>query len=160
MNETESVSLQYLMARTRSPEWLDFLRVLADELNEQMSAEELRAFFYVLGRRLADDAPIGEVESLEELEQAANAFMQQQGWGWVSIRDVHTSLELVHSCSPLRAAFGDAAMDWSPALLEGVYSVWMRQMGAGDELELRQIGDAEGARDTLRFRLAHPSMFS
>ena len=65
MNETESVSLQYLMARTRSPEWLDFLRVLADELNEQMSAEELRAFFYVLGRRLADDAPIGEVESLK-----------------------------------------------------------------------------------------------
>ena len=160
MNETESSSLQYLMSRTEAPKWAAFLRVLADELNAQMSVEDIRAFFFVLGQRLGEAESIGEPESLDDLESLANQYFDRQGWGILQIRDVHTSLELVHHCAPLRAAFGDQAMKWSGGLLEGIYTAWLEQMGAGGELQLRQIGEIEGGMDTMRFRLAHESMFS
>jgi len=159
MNETETGSLRYFMADAREPRWGGFLRVLSDELNDQMNVEEIRAFFYVLGKRLAEQSPLGNAESLEDLETGANAYFRQIGWGWMRVRDVQTSLELVHACAPLRSAFGDEGMAWAGALLEGLYSAWLHEIGAGDELTLRQIGDAEGAVDTLRFRLAHPSLF-
>ena len=159
MNETETGSLRYFMDGVREPRWGGFLRVLADELNDQMSVEEIRAFFYVLGKRLAEQAPLGDAESLEDLEAAANRYFKAHGWGWMRVRDVQTSLELVHACAPMRAAFGDGGMAWAGALLEGLYSAWLYELGAGEELTLRQIGDPEGVVDTLRFRLAHPSMF-
>ena len=153
MNDIERGGLQYFASRACDPQWRLFLRTLADE-------EEIRAFFYVLGPRMAEADPIDPVETLEELEEAINRRLGDTGWGWVMIRDVHSSLEFVHSCAPLRAAFGDEAMSWSGALLEGMYAVWMKALGAGDELQLRQIGEAEGVVDTMRFRLAHPSLFA
>lgn len=159
MNDLERGGLQYFASRACDPQWRLFLGTLADELNEQMDVEEIRAFFYVLGQRMAEAEPIAEVETLEELEASINQRLDASGWGWTVIRDVHSSLEFVHSCAPLRAAFGEDSLAWSGAILEGMYAVWLKALGAGDELQLRQIGEPEGAVDTLRFRLAHPSMF-
>lgn len=160
MNELEQGSLDYLAGRSCEPQWKDFLNALAAELNAQMPADELRAFFYVIGERIGNAQQVPVSDSLEQLQQALNNHFKSLGWGWMQIRDLHNSLEFVHSCAPLRAAFGDDAMEWCSALLEGMYGVWMRQLGAGQDLQLRQVGRAEGQVDTLRFRLAHPSLFT
>lgn len=160
MNDIERSALRFFAARACDRQWQLFLRTLADELNDQMDVEEIRAFCYVLGQRMAEASPIPEVETLDALEQVLNQRFGDMDWGWVMIRDVHSSLEFVHSCAPFRSAFGDAGMAWAGALLEGMYAIWLRQLGAGEELQLRQIGEAEGDADTMRFRLAHPSLFA
>lgn len=159
MSDLDQGSLRYYGAQACDPQWKGFLSALASELNSQMPADELRAFFFVIGKRIAESNPVQVGESLEQLETNLNHYFRSSGWGWVKVQDLHTSLEFLHSCAPLRSAFGDAAMDWCPALLEGTYSVWMKQLGAGDDLQIRQVGQIEGASDTLRLRLAHPSLF-
>lgn len=159
MSDIEQASLRYHAARACSEQWRDFLQVLAEELNQQMSADENRAFFYALGRKLAERMPLPEARNLEDLELHANERFAQTGWGFLKVRDAYSSLEFLHSCAPLRQAFGDAAMEWAGGLLEGLYASWVRQLGAGEELQLRQVGEPEGVTDTLCFRLAHPSLF-
>lgn len=159
MTELDQGSLQYFSAHACDPQWRSFLGALASELNAQMPPEELRAFYYVVGRRMADQSPLQPGDSLNELEGKLNAVFSGMQWGWCKVRDLGSSLEFAHSCSPLRAAFGDASMEWCGALLEGMYATWLRQLGASADLLLRQVGSAEGPTDTLRFRLAHPSLF-
>lgn len=159
MSDIEQTSLQYYQSSGCSAQWGDFLKTLASELDAQMSAEENRAFFYVLGARLADRLSLPQADTLEALEQSINVQLRSIRWGWTRIRDIHSSLEIVHACAPMRQAFGDAAMSWSGGVLEGLYAGWLKQLGAGDELQLRQVGQPEGPTDALRFRLAHPSLF-
>jgi hypothetical protein len=160
MSTVELHSLEYFAARACDPQWKIFLRALADELGAQMPDTELRAFFHVIGGRIARQAPLPPGSSLADLEKNVNAYCAASGWGWLAVRDLSNSLEFQHSCAPLRAAFGDDALPWTSALLEGLYAEWVKQVGAGDQLELHQVGDAEGPTDTLRFRLAHPSLFA
>lgn len=159
MSDLEQGSLRYFLSAPISSQWSDFLAVLAEELAEQMSAEEIRAFFVVLGRRAARRSPLTQGETLQDLEHFVNDYLARVGWGWMRVRDLNSSLEFLHSCSPLRRAFGDAAMDWAPGLLEGLYAEWLKQLGADENLVLQQLGKPEGLPDTLRFRLAHPSQF-
>lgn len=158
MSDIEEGSLRYLLGRTQPVQWQGFLSVLADELNAQMPAVELRAFFRALGHRLALKMPLAAGDTLASLEQRLNERLDASGWGWASIRDNGDSLDIQHSCAPLRQAFGNASAGWTGGLLEGLYSDWMKQAGAGDALELRQIGEAPGSCETYRFRLAHPSV--
>lgn len=160
MSDIEKGSLEYYAARAIDPQWRDFLAALAGELGAQMPAEEIRAFMHLIGRRIAEQNPLPPSESIAQLEQHVNAYLFRAGWGWMRIRDLQSSLELLHSCAPLRMAFGEAGMAWGGAILEGLYSSWMRQLGAGEDLQLQEVGAPEGPADTLRFRLAHPSLFA
>jgi len=157
MSDLEQGSLNYFLSAPGDAQWADFLRVLSEELSEQMSSEEIRAFFVVLGCRIARRNPLQPGETLMDLEAAANDYLRRCSWGWMRVRDLNSSLEFLHSCAPLRQALGDAAMDWAPGLLEGLYSEWLKQVGADDNLVFQQLGRPEGLPDTLRFRLAHPS---
>lgn len=159
MSDIEQGSVAYFLSRPVNPQWSDFLHSLAEELGEQMGAEEIRAFFTVLGRRIARRNPLAAGETLHDLERVINDYLARCDWGWMRVRDLNSSLEFLHSCAPLRRAFGDAALDWAPGLLEGLYSEWLKQSGAEESLVLQQLGRAEGVADTLRFRLAHPSQF-
>jgi hypothetical protein len=160
MSDVDQGSLQYFQSRACNSQWAGFLRALAEELMQQMPVEELRAFFFVIGGRIATQNPLPGGASLADLESNANAYFNKLDWGWVKVRDLQSSLEFAHSCAPLRQAFGDNALSWASGLLEGLYATWLRQVGAANQLELHQIGGAEGAVDTLRFRLAHPSYFA
>ena len=121
MSDIEQTSLLYYQSSDCSVQWGDFLKTLASELDAQMSAEENRAFFYVLGARLADRLSLPQADTLEALEQSINVQLRSIRWGWTRIRDIHSSLEIVHACAPMRQAFGDAAMSWSGGVLEGLY---------------------------------------
>jgi hypothetical protein len=153
-------SLHYFQSRSASAQWTGFLRALATELEQHMPVEELRAFFFMVGTRMAENDPPPTGSNLADLESAANSYFAKLDWGWVKVRDLHSSLEFMHSCAPLRQAFGEQALAWTSGLLEGLYSSWLKKIGAGGELELHQIGGVEGPVDTFRFRLAHPSYFA
>lgn len=160
MVDVEQGSLNYLLSRPVDGRWGGLLKALADELAAQMPATEIRAFFAVLGRRWARSMPLPPIADLKELETAINTSLAAVDWGWVRVRDLGSSVELQHSCAPLRSAFGVDALPWAPGLLEGLYSEWLREQGAETGLVLRQVGQAEGAADTLRFRLASADYFA
>ncbi len=44
---------------------------------------------------------------------------------------------------PLQGAFGEQALVWSPAILEGIYAHWFAAMGAGSQLQLIQFEPAQ-----------------
>lgn len=160
MVDVEQASLNYFLSRPVESRWAGLLRALADELSAQMPAAEIRGFFAVLGRRWARAMPLPAIADLKGFESAANAALASADWGWLRVRDLGSSVELQHSCSPLRAVFGAEALGWASGLLEGLYSEWLREQGADGGLVLRQVGQAEGAADTLRFRLAAPDYFA
>jgi len=154
MSEIDQGSLEYFAARACDLQWRDFLLSLADELNDQMPRSELRAFFRLVGQRLARRAPLPIGSSLADLESGINEYCAITGWGWTKVQDHSSRLEFVHSCAPLRQAFGDDSLSWSTGLLEGLYAEWIKQSGAGDNLELSQIGEVSGDCDSICFRLA------
>ena len=164
MSDVEQQSLSYFLSRPAQGRWAGLLQALAEELSSQMPAAEIRAFFVVLGRRWARSMPLAIAatgsSNLKDFEQAANAALAGCDWGWLRVHDLGSSIELHHACAPLRSAFGVEAMPWSAGLLEGLYAEWMQALGADGGLILRQVGDAEGAADTLRFRLAAASAAS
>lgn len=159
MLNAEQGSLSYFMSRPVDARWEGLLRALADELMAQMSSAEIRAFFAVLGRRWARTMPLAPGGDLKSLEQSINAALSHCGWGWVRVRDLGNAIEFQHSSAPLRNAFGAAAMEWAPGLIEGLYEEWLREQGASRGLVLRLIGHPEGAADTLRLRLASADYF-
>ena len=134
-------------------QWRGFLRALAEEFAAQLSREDLRALFRMTGRRMAKAAPL-QARSMADFERSANAYLKSMNWGRLETRDLGSAYEFVHSAAPLRDAFGNTAMEWSPALLEGLYAEWLSALGAGSQLELHQVGEAGGEFDSLQFRLA------
>lgn len=154
MGDAEYRSAQYLLSRDAGPQWTVFLGVLADELNAQMPASELRAFFRALGQRLGVRMPLDAADSLRAMEASINTRLGQIGWGWVAIADAGKHLEITHGCAPVKQAFGEVALPWAGALLEGLHARWLSQLGAGTELELRETGTAEAPFEIFRFRLA------
>lgn len=157
-NQLES-SLKYFAGQQVSRQWQGFLHALSDELQQQMPAEEIESLMYVLGRRMGQDIRPDVGGTLAQMQDAINDVWASMNWGWVSVKDVHTSLEIVHHCAPFRAAFGEEGLQWAGALLEGIYSLWLEELGAGDDLILRQIELEAGSVDVYRFRLAHRSLF-
>jgi len=160
MVDVEQGSLNYFLSRPVDGRWAGILKALAEELTAQMPAGEIRGFFAVLGRRWARSMPLPPLTDLKSFETAANAALGAADWGWVRVRDLGSSVELQHSCAPLRSAFGAEALAWAAGLLEGLYAEWLREQGAEAGLVLRQVGQAEGPADTLRFRLATADYFA
>lgn len=154
MTDFEQRSLEYFLGRSGDRQWLGFLGALAAELGQQMVAEDLRAFFSLVGGRMAETTPLPQDLTLPQLEDHINTYLDDVGWGWIQIEDRQSTLEFTHGCAPLRKAFGDEAMEWAPGVLEGLYGGWLRQLGAGDNLALEQVGSAEGTCDALRFCLS------
>lgn len=157
-NQLES-SLNYFAGQQVSAQWQGFLQALSGELQQQMPTAEIESLMYVLGRRMGQDMQPDVGGTLEQMQSAINDVWAAMNWGWASVKDVQTSLEIVHHCAPFRAAFGDGGVQWAGALLEGIYSLWFEEVGGGDDLILRQIELEAGTVDVYRFRLAHRSLF-
>lgn len=153
-------SQEYLNSR-RPPESAEpVLRVLATELELQIPAAQLRSLAYLAGRRFGTQRGIGEIKTLADFEQRANAVLSELSWGWLAVEEAAGAIDILHGCMPLKIWFGDAAMSWSPGFFEGVYAEWMRQLGAGDRLDVREVAVPAGTAEVLRFRLAHESSFA
>lgn len=153
-------SIEYLNSRVRSDSTEPVLRSLAAELEQQAPSTQLRSLAYLAGRRLAAQRTIGDLKVLADFEGFANTTFSGLDWGWVRIEEAAGAIDILHGCTPLRRWFGEAGMSWAPGFFEGLYAEWMRQLGAGERLDVREIVTAGASSDILRFRLAHESSFA
>ena len=151
MNTTELQS--YVRAQQVSLQWLPFLRAFAAELSDLTDTEGLQALMAGVGQRVADEARdyFEQAQTLPELEEGLNEFWAHTNWGWVRLKEEGGHVSIVHSAAPLAEAFGDEALSWSPALLEGFYNSVFGSLGAKETMTVRFSGqEADGL--CLRFQ--------
>lgn len=149
--DDQQASLEYFSEQQCASQWRGFLSALAGEFTEQLPAEDLRALWRRIGERFAAATPLGDCQTLDDLEAAINRIWAQLNWGWVRIDDQGDALAIRHHCAPLRAAFGAQALPWSAGYLEGAYQSWFSSLGIDPGLHIRQ---APEVLDALEFRLA------
>jgi hypothetical protein len=142
--------LDYLLERQMSPQWRGMLCALASEFEAQIGRDELRQLMHRVGSRFAAANPLPACESTTDLARTLNERWQEIDWGYVELADESDSLRIVHYCAPL-PAFGNDALAWTPAFLEGAYQTWLSALGA-QGLSVAQT--SEYSDDTaLEFRL-------
>jgi len=146
-----AANFDYLLDRQISRQWRGLLAALADEFEAQIGRTELRQLMHRVGSRFADAAPLPACASTAELGDALNARWDESEWGYVELSDERDYLRIVHYCAPL-PAFGESALAWTPAFLEGAYQHWLSALGA-EGLSLRQHGEV-GDDSGIEFRLA------
>lgn len=154
---SERSSAEYLQGLPRATAALPVLRALAAELRQQVPVEQLRALVYLTGRRLAAERPVIDLKTLAEFEQYARQQFAELDLGWLRLEETAAGVEFLHGAAPLASWFGTESAAWAPGLLEGIYAEWMRQLGAGDQLDVREVSQPPG--EPLRFRMAHASSF-
>lgn len=145
-------ALDYFVARQCPAQWQGFLHATAGELASRFGPEDLRAVMQGIGMRFAAEIELPDSNTVAEMETAMSAVWQRLDWGYVELDEQSGSLQLIHHCAPLLAAFGETALAWTPAFLEGAYQQWFMQLGASDVLRVRQVEPATGAQGVvLRF---------
>ncbi len=135
-------SLDYFAKQQRSIQWGAFLAAFAGEFGEQIPVGELRVLMARLGKSMTQGMPTPSGNTVAELQDSINEIWFDMNWGWVQLLENETGLFIEHHAAPLQSAFGDQALAWSPAILEGIYAHWFSAMGAGSALQLTQTEPA------------------
>lgn len=152
--------LAYFQEQQCSAQWRTFLSVLGQQLCTVVGAEEVAALMFRVGKEMAQQLSLPDATSMADIATHMNSHWAAMQFGWMELSDEGRHLEIKHHCAPLVAAFGPESKSWCAALLEGVYSQWFKDAGAGDELALRLVQLESNLAQTLEFRLAHPAQFS
>lgn len=160
MDDSRSAITYYDQHRPRVTAVLPVLKAMSTELLTHVGEEQLRALFRATGVQIGESHPVAKIERLGELEQAAQSWLAVNDWGWLKLEHHEESVDFVHGDSPLVAWFGEASLAWSSALFEGLYEIWIRQLGADERLQLRQIRRPDRPPHELCFRLTHESRFT
>lgn len=151
MNSAEK-NLGYFLSKQCSKQWQAFLRAFASEFGQQIPVAELRILMARLGRSMAEEISLPAGDTIAALEESMNAIWSGMDWGWVSLVEHDDGLFVEHRLAPLQLAFGDEALTWSPAILEGIYAHWFAAMGAGSALQLTQVEPANSDACVIVFR--------
>jgi hypothetical protein len=144
-----------LLEQHLSVQWRGLLRALAAEFEAQLDRDELRQLMFRVGERFAVEHPLPACESTEDLAVALNARWASIQWGCVELADEGDYLRIIHYGSPL-PAFGDEALGWTPAFLQGSYQAWLDAMGAA-QLTVVQAGVPENGY-AVEFHLARATV--
>ena len=106
---------------------------------------------------MARAAPLPPAETLGDLARVANARLAEMDWGLAVFEDRGQALVIRHEAGPWRIA-EDAEGPWPAAfaaVLEGLYSGWLRRQGAGPSLAARL--DMEASEEAVVLSFAqHP----
>lgn len=149
-------NLEYFARQQCSVQWQVFLNAFANEFGQQIPVAELRVLMARLGTSMAQSIPAPTGNTIAELEDSINAIWFDMDWGWVSLVEKETGLFIEHHLAPLQGAFGDQALAWSPAILEGIYAHWLSVLGAGPSLQLTQVQPAKPEDMLIVFRFGRP----
>jgi hypothetical protein len=141
MNKLED-SLDYFARQQCSTQWGAFLAAFASEFGQQIPVAELRVLMARLGNAMAQSIPVPAGNTIAELEESINDVWFDMDWGWTRLVEKDTGLFIEHHVAPLQGAFGDQALAWSPAILEGIYAHWFSTMGAASALQITQVEPA------------------
>lgn len=157
-------NIKYYEAQQCSVQWRAFLQAFSVEFAAKGEVRDLRAFMYQLGRTMGGSFSVMDGSSLPALEACMNRIWAELNWGWVQLVEEPDSLVVAHHASPLKTAFGATALDWAPALLEGVYAQWFEALGMDRSLLLSQRGtpleDGQLFVFQLKKQLEEPSYFT
>lgn len=149
----EQAIFEYVSNSQANRQWKHFLSALATEFDEQLAEADLRAMMQRVGARFAGQLTLPRCDTLAQMQQAMSEVWMGLDWGWVELHESGDHLAVRHFCSPLRAAFGEQHLRWTPAFLEGVYQQWFQSMGSGAALHVQQSTQAD-AFGCVEFRLA------
>lgn len=145
--------VEYLADKQVSEQWRGFLSALSKTLALTQGMPELRGLMHAVGTQFGADNPLPTCRTLDDLELAMTKVWVEFNWGWASLEEGSESLRIRHACAPLSVAFGDPDLAWSGAFLEGVYQVWLSQLGAGPSLRVRQVpGEDDGLTAIFELR--------
>ncbi len=156
MNDAEE-NLGYFAKRQCSIQWQVFLSAFAGEFGQQIPVAELRVLMARLGTSMAQSIPAPVGDTIAELEESINAIWFDMDWGWVSLVEKDDGLFIEHHVAPLQCAFGEDALSWSPAILEGIYAHWFSVISGDSRLKLAQVEPAQYSDFLLVFRLGRPA---
>jgi len=134
---------QYYEEQQCSVQWRAFLAAFSTEFASKGEVKDLRMFMHQLGRTMAAGFQVNDGSSLQSLEDCMNRTWSSLNWGWAQLIEEADCLIVVHHASPLKVAFGSAALEWSPALLEGIYAQWFDGLGMDKSLRLQQRGGVQ-----------------
>ncbi|MDX8378787.1 MAG: cellulose biosynthesis protein BcsD [Gallionella sp.] len=154
MNELNELddNINYFARQQCSHQWHLFLSAFANEFGQQIPVAELRVLMARLGESMARevDTPVGD--TLADLEESINSIWFDMDWGWVSLVEEEDGLFIEHHLAPLQGAFGEAALSWSPAILEGMYAHWFSTISSAAALQLTQVEPAQANQFVIVFR--------
>lgn len=145
-----NAALEYFVARQCPEQWKGFLSATAGELASRFGPDELREVMHGIGGRFAAEIELPDSNTVPAIEAAMSAVWRELNWGWVELDEETGSLQLIHHCAPLLAAFGADALAWTPAFLEGAYQQWFMQLGASEILRVRQLAPTD-SQDGIAF---------
>jgi hypothetical protein len=126
------------------------LFALASELYENFTAEEARGFFRQIGVRIAQDITIPSVVTIDDLEAQFNKAMAELDWGYATMTVEDHVVAMRQYAFPGHLVDEPGALAWRrafAAILEGVYTTWLRLQGGGPSLEVKVKNDT--ASDVL-----------
>jgi hypothetical protein len=146
-------NINYYAEQQCSIQWRAFLTAFAKEFSERGEASDLRNLMHRLGRSMAASFSVAEGGTLSGLEESMNRVWFDLNWGWVRLSEQTDCLLLEHNAAPLKVAFGEDALTWTPALLEGIYAQWFETLGVDKSLKLTQRGAALEGGQLLEFQL-------
>ncbi|WP_304170131.1 cellulose biosynthesis protein BcsD [Phenylobacterium aquaticum] len=156
MTQSNDTVISYYADRQVSAQWRGTLAAIAAELFENVGVEPARGFLRQTGLRLAASSPLGTTETLEGFQVAANQALAAMDWGLVALSDAGEAVMIRHEAGPWRIS-EDASGAWPAAfaaLLEGLYTGWLRAQGAGEVLAARIDLEASEQAVVLRFAKA------
>ena len=105
-------------------------------LNETLSETDSQALARRAGQHLAEQMTLTDCATLNDLQQAVNKLLQQQGWGLITYQEADEYLLIHHYAFPL-LILDLGHTDFLLAFFEGMHGQWLRQAGAGDALTAR-----------------------
>ncbi|ORE89627.1 hypothetical protein ATO7_07090 [Oceanococcus atlanticus] len=152
--------LQYLRHLKRTPATAPLLRGMAMVLSDNVDHGQLRTLAHVAGGQIGAALPLSSCTTIEDFEAAINAQLLSMDWGWVRLEVAKDHVSIVVGDNPLTTLLGASSSDWAPAILEGLFAEWLRDMGATQELDVRQVLADELPDNLMKFRLAHVNSFS
>jgi len=150
-------NLKYFTQQQCSSQWQVFLHAFASEFGQQIPVAELRVLMMRLGAAMAQGLAAPTGNTLSELEASINAIWFDMDWGWGKLTEKDDGLYIEHNAAPLLGAFGEAALAWSPAILEGIYAHWLVALGANSGLQLSQVAADKPDALSLVFRFGRAS---
>ncbi|VDR23988.1 Cellulose synthase operon protein D [Raoultella terrigena] len=120
--------------------WFDLLIVMVDGMLNNAGELESQPFLRQMGEELADNYPLPESETVGQLEANINQLLSRFKWGVVSVDVGDDGLRLRHRAMPVSR---DEArrVRWCNAfcaILEGLYSRWLRGQGGGEHVALQR----------------------
>ncbi|MEN8721077.1 MAG: hypothetical protein ABF296_12535 [Oceanococcaceae bacterium] len=150
--------IDYLHSHARRPRAEAILQAFAEVLTAHVDAEELYPLANMAGEQVARETPLGPCDTVAGFrDQLALAF-QYRDWGWTDVEAEADGVLITLGAVPLTHLFGEGA-HWAVGFFEGLLGCWLRDLGAGEALELRHVAHDEDPDNVLRFRLAHSRNF-